>query len=70
LAGLYYISDFNFKCMALSLLCPECKNPVDLSSYKELKVGQIIECGTCGISLIVEKIEGDNVVTEIVDEGK
>jgi hypothetical protein len=54
----------------MNLLCPECKNPVDLSSYKELKVGQIIECGTCGISLIVTNIEKDIVTVEIVDEGK
>ncbi len=54
----------------MHLICPECKNPVDLSSYKELAVGQILECGLCGISLIIEKMDGDEVMVEIVDEGK
>ena len=54
----------------MHLICPECKNPVDLSSYKELAVGQILECGLCGISLIIEKMDGDEVMVEIVGEGK
>ncbi len=54
----------------MHLICPECKNPVDLSAYGELTVGQIVECGMCGISLVIEKIEGDEVMAEIVDEGK
>ncbi len=54
----------------MHLICPECKNPVDLSIYPELTLGQILECGMCGISLAVEKIEGDEVMAEIVDEGK
>lgn len=58
------------KIKGMHLICPECKNPVDLSSYTELTVGQIIECGMCGISLVIEKIDGDEVMAEIVDEGK
>lgn len=54
----------------MHLICPECKNPVDLSPYEEITVGQILECQMCGISLIVEAIEGDEVMAEIVDEGK
>jgi Zn ribbon nucleic-acid-binding protein len=54
----------------MHLICPECKNAVDLSEYSEIVVGQIIECNMCGISLSVEKIEGDEIMAEIVDEGK
>ena len=52
------------------LICPECKNEVDLSSYNDLKVEQVVECQMCGMTLLVTKIEGENVEVEIVDEGK
>lgn len=51
-------------------VCPECKNNVDLSNQEGLAVGTVIECGSCGITLLVNSIEGENVSTEIVDEGK
>ncbi|KKQ28213.1 MAG: hypothetical protein US42_C0001G0064 [Candidatus Magasanikbacteria bacterium GW2011_GWC2_37_14] len=54
----------------MKLICPECKNEVDLSSYTDLAVGQVIECNVCGISLLISAIEGENVVAEVVDEGK
>jgi len=54
----------------MNLTCPECKNNVDLSIYPNLAVGQVIECNVCGISLLVNKIEGDKVEAEVVDEGK
>ncbi len=54
----------------MRLICPECKNEVDLSIYPNLAKDQVIECDICGISLLVTKIEGDNVEAEIVDEGK
>jgi len=54
----------------MKLICPECKNDVDLSSYPNLASDQVIECNICGISLIVTRIEGGEVVAEIVDEGK
>lgn len=54
----------------MNLICPECKNAVDLSSYEEITVGQILECQMCGISLVVENIAGDEIMAEIVDEGK
>ena len=50
--------------------CPECKNNVDVSSYENLSVGTVIECNMCGITLLVKAIDGDDVSTEIVDEGK
>lgn len=57
--------------MQLHCTCPECKNNVDLSSYTDLKVGTIIECDVCGITLEVRAIGEDGTVeTEIVDEGK
>lgn len=52
------------------LICPECKNEVDLSAYPNLAKDQVIECNICGISLLVTEIEGEEVKTEIVDEGK
>ena len=54
----------------MKLICPECKNEVDLSTYPNLAVGQIIECNVCGISLLIIAIEGENVTAEVVDEGK
>ncbi len=50
--------------------CPECKNSINLTNYPTLKEGMIIECNHCGITLLVKKIEADEVTTEIIDEGK
>lgn len=52
------------------LVCPECKNQVDLSSYPNLESNQVVECDTCGISLLVVDIMEEQVKAEIVDEGK
>ena len=53
-----------------NLVCPECKNEVDLVTLGELTVGKIIECDSCGITLEVTDISNPTVVVEIVDEGK
>ncbi len=50
--------------------CPECKNNVDVSRYAALSAGTVIECNSCGITLLVKGIDGDEAFTEIVDEGK
>jgi hypothetical protein len=54
----------------MRLICPECKNEVDLKRYPNLAPGDVIECNLCGISLGIENITGDEATTEIVDEGK
>ncbi|MCX6716508.1 MAG: lysine biosynthesis protein LysW [Candidatus Taylorbacteria bacterium] len=54
----------------LVCVCPECKNMVDLSRYPNLKVGDVIECQTCGVTLEVKNIGGGQVEVDIVDEGK
>ncbi|MFA6105268.1 MAG: hypothetical protein WC725_01550 [Patescibacteria group bacterium] len=54
----------------MKLICPECKNDVNLSSYPNLKEGHVIECDTCGITLQVKDLSKDNVAVEVVDEGK
>ncbi len=55
----------------MTLTCPECKNHVDLSLYPNLVVDQIIECETCGITLMITNIDSSGeVLAEIVDEGK
>ena len=54
----------------MKLICPECKNDVDLSSYQNLAIDQVIECNICGITLMVTKVDGDSVEAEITDEGK
>jgi len=51
------------------LICPECKNEVDLSKYPNLAVGMVVECNHCGMTLSVKEV-GDDIKTEIVDEGK
>jgi len=54
----------------MQLICPECKNEVDLSAYPNLEVEHIVECNHCGITLMVESIEKGIIKSEIVDEGK
>lgn len=54
----------------MTLTCPECKNAVDLSPYSSVAVDHVIECGTCGISLVITKIDDGAVEAEITDEGK
>lgn len=53
------------------LICPECKNSVDLSRYPNVAPGMVIECNHCGMTLLVKEIESSgNIKTDIVDEGK
>jgi lysine biosynthesis protein LysW len=54
----------------MKLICPECKNDIQLSNYPNLKAGHVIECDTCGITLEVKSIEGEKIEVEIADEGK
>ncbi len=53
----------------MKLVCLECKNDVDLTNYPDLEVGHVIECDTCGITMLVNEID-DEIKVEIVDEGK
>jgi len=50
--------------------CIECKNDIDISRYPDVAVGHVIECETCGITLEVMDMNGDEMKLEIVDEGK
>ncbi|MCX6779714.1 MAG: lysine biosynthesis protein LysW [Candidatus Magasanikbacteria bacterium] len=52
------------------LVCPECKNQIDLVSYPDLEVGHVVECEMCGITLEVNNMDDDQVRVAIVDEGK
>ena len=54
----------------MKVVCPECKNEVDFSAYSNLAVGNIIECNVCGITLLVNKMDANEIVCEVVDEGK
>lgn len=54
----------------MKLICPECKNDVDLSVYPNLAKDQVIECGLCGISLAIINVSGNTAIAEVVDEGK
>jgi transcription elongation factor Elf1 len=54
----------------MNCICPECKNEVDLTRYPKVAPGMVIECGMCGIALAVRGVEGNEVYTEIADEGK
>ena len=55
----------------MHLTCAECKNQVDLSKDPELKVEDMVECQTCGMTLAVTALAEDGTVSaEIVDEGK
>lgn len=59
----------NMKSENTLLICPECKNAVDLSRYPTVGVGMVVECNHCGMTLLVKEA-GENIKTEIVDEGK
>jgi DNA-directed RNA polymerase subunit RPC12/RpoP len=54
----------------MTCICPECKNNINLSRYQEVKLGMVIECDRCGMTLLVKNIQDNVVSTEIVDEGK
>ncbi len=54
----------------MKLVCPECKNDVDLSAYKDVAKGQIVECDHCGITLEITSTENAELDADIVDEGK
>jgi ribosomal protein S27E len=54
----------------MKLICPECKNDVDYSAYPNLAVGNIIECNICGITLLANEINKNEIICEVVDEGK
>jgi len=54
----------------MKLVCPECKNDVNLSVYKNVAKGQIVECNHCGITLEITEAGSENLEAEIVDEGK
>jgi len=54
----------------MKLICPECKNEVDLGNYPNLAKDNIVECDMCGITLMITDMEGEEVTAEIVDEGK
>jgi len=41
-----------------------------LVNYPSLEVENIVECDMCGITLMVTDMKDENVLTEIVDEGK
>ncbi len=54
----------------MQLTCPECQNQVNLSPYVNLAVGNVVECDVCGITLLINAINGETVTAEVVDEGK
>jgi len=54
----------------MKLICPECKNEVDLANYPNIEVGHVVECNVCGITLMIKTIDSENITAEIIDEGK
>jgi uncharacterized protein YbaR (Trm112 family) len=54
----------------MKLVCPECKNDVNLSLFPSIEPEHVIECDVCGITLKIGSIDGDTVHAEVVDEGK
>lgn len=54
----------------MKLICPECKNNVDLTDYTNIAKDQVIECNMCGITLMVTDNSKPEIEVEIVDEGK
>lgn len=54
----------------MKLICLECKNEVNLSLYPNMAPEHVIECDVCGITLQINDMSGDDIVAEVVDEGK
>jgi ribosomal protein S27E len=54
----------------MNLICPECKNQVDLSHFPDISSGTVIECNMCGITLMVNNVSEDEIKAEIIEEGK
>lgn len=54
----------------MKLICPECKNEINLQPYPEIKPEQVVECNHCGILLLITEIKDGEVKAEIMDEGK
>ena len=52
------------------LICPECKNEVNLSSYPNLDVNHVVECDVCGITLQIKAVNNGAIEAEVMDEGK
>ncbi len=65
-----YLPSIGYEPLAMNLICPECKNAVDLSSYPNLQKDTVVECGMCGMTLLVTAISSGGVSVEIMDEGK
>ena len=57
-----------------NIICPECKNTVDLSDYTNLEENQVLECNHCGMTLMVTGVSDaggeEELKIEIVEEGK
>ncbi len=51
-------------------VCPECKNQIDFKKFDQIKEGIIVECNTCGMTLLIKSIKGNVAELDIVDEGK
>jgi len=71
LLRLYLITilTLNLNIIFMKLVCPECKNNVDLSGYPGLAIDHVVECNHCGITLSMTAV-GEECDAEIVDEGK
>ena len=54
----------------MKVICLECKNDVNLAAYPDLDKDMTIECDACGITLLVNDIDGDSIQVEVADEGK
>ena len=54
----------------MKLVCPECKNEISFPNPSDLSVGTVLECNTCGITLEVAEINDEEVILEVIDEGK
>lgn len=54
----------------MKLICPECKNEVDLSNYPDLAPEHVVECNVCGITLKIVEMNDNGLEAEVVDEGK
>ncbi|MBI2443810.1 MAG: hypothetical protein HYV42_01030 [Candidatus Magasanikbacteria bacterium] len=54
----------------MELICPECKNDVKLARFPNLKHNDMIECGWCGIALMITETGKGQWLAEVVEEGK
>lgn len=53
--------------MNTKIVCPECKNDIEIENPV---VGMVVECPACGVEIELTKVDGDNIEFIIIEDEK